>query len=222
MYSLTRYRFPQSHMQNIGQVEVDLNVQKKELDIVKREIEKASGPGADNFIRKMKLFLRDAGKQKDDAVNEMDSLWEMLGTQMEGWGEKKPKRGASPDPAQEFFGCFAKFCTAYHRAVADNKRRKELAEKKARQEAERAARSAKRKQNKGATATGDDDDIFGKINAKLKQGNAQSIIDNFKANQAKRAKNKPAGGRRAMPGMGAMDMSELKGALGRRRGGSRR
>ncbi len=204
-------------------MEVDLNVQKKELNVVEREIEKASGPGADNFTRKMKLFVRDAGKQKDDAVKEMDSLWEMLGAQMEGWGEKKPKRGASPDPAQEFFGCFAKFAAAYRRAAADNKRRKELAAKKARQEAEKAARAAKRKQNKRVTSTGDDDDIFGKINAKLKQGNAQSIIDNFKANQAKRAKSKPTGGRRAMPGMGAMDMSELKGALGRRgRGGSRR
>ena len=61
---------------------------------------------------------------------------------------------------------------------------------------------------------GADDDVFGTINRKLKQGNAKDIIAEFK-NRHQRSSNM-----KASAGAGAM-RNELAAVLGRRRKGSR-
>ena len=112
---------------------------KKELKAVTLEIEKADGPGADNFKRKMKVFLSDAEKRRDVCVKNMDALWEMVAKQVVGWGEDLPKRNTEPDPLSSFFTFIAKFAAQYKRAVAENKRKAELEAKRKRQEEEKAS-----------------------------------------------------------------------------------
>lgn len=208
-----------SILQSMSQAEKDFNMLNKELKSIKLEIEKSSGPGAENFQRKMKIFLGDAEKSRDSCEKAMEDLWKIVEQQIIGWGEKPPKRNSEPDPLSSFFTHIAKFVSLYNRAVADNKRKKEQEAKRKRQEAEKAARAAARAAKKGKAkgmSTAADDDVFGTINRKLKQGNAKDIIAEFKNRHQRSSNMKAAAG----AGAGAM-RNELAAVLGRRRKGSR-
>jgi hypothetical protein len=217
----------------MSQAEKDFNMLKKELKAVALEIEKADGPGADNFKRKMKVFLSDAEKRRDACTKGMDALWETVVKQIIGWGEKPPTRNTEPDPLSSFFTYVANFAAQYKKAVVENKRKAELEAKRKRQEEEKAARAAARAK-KGAIgknkrmSLGADDDVFGTINRKLKQGNANDIIAEFKNRHARSSGMSGSGKRLGRKGSrargnaaangGAM-RNELAAVLGRRRGG---
>jgi hypothetical protein len=218
--------------ESMSQAEKDFNMLKKELKAVALEIEKADGPGADNFKRKMKVFMRDAESRRDSCTKAMDELWDMVAKQIVGWGEAAPKRNTEPDPLSSFFTYIAKFAALYKRAVAENKRKAEMEAKRKRQEAEKAARAAARAK-KGASgkkkrmSLGADDDVFGTINRKLKQGNANDIIAEFKNRHARTSGMSTGGKRLGRKSSRARDNSaaggamrnELAAVLGRRKAG---
>ena len=202
---------------------------KKELNAISLEIDKAEGPGSENFKRKMKLFLSDAEKRRDACQKALDDLWDIAEKQIIGWGEKPPKRNTDPDPLSSFFTYIAKFAALYNRAVAENKRKKELEDKRKRQEEEKAARAAARakkgKLSKRMSLSADDD-VFGTINRKLKQGNANDIIAEFKNRHARTSGMSSAGtrlgrsgskGRLSKVGGAGAVQNELAAVLGQRR-----
>jgi diaphanous 1 len=205
---------------DVGELLKDYNGQKKKLNELKKETEQSTGIGSENFKRRMKLFITDAETLLSATEKEYTILNLALKQQIVGWGEKEPKPGASPDPSSTFFTQLANFCKAYKRAADENKRKKDMLAKKARQEAEKAKRAAdrksKKKEQQGGAAK---EDIFDAFDQKMKGGNAANIISEFK-NRHKKGR---AGSRSRVSNMGKDNKvggamrSELAAVLGRRR-----
>jgi diaphanous 1 len=201
---------------NFGELFKDFNGQKKQLNSLKKEAETANGLGSENFKRRMLLFISDAETLLTTTDKELNLSWAALSTIMIGWGEKEPKQGSDPDPASNFFEQISKFCKAYKRAADENQRRKDLAAKKARQEAEKAARAAKRAAKNGGTKGGAaKEDIFDAFDQKMRGGNANDIISEFKNRHNKGRRSNL--GKPEKSGVGGAMRNELAAVLGRRR-----
>ena len=174
---------PVSDATNVNFTELfkDFNLQQKQVKDLKKEAENSEGIGSKEFIRRMTLFIHDAEVLLNECDNELNNSWEALKDQMVGWGLKEPKQGSDPDPASTFFTMISKFCKGYQKASDENKRKKEMAAKKARQEAEKVARAAKRAAKAAASGGGAaKEDIFDAFDKKMKGGNANDIISEFK------------------------------------------
>ena len=126
----------------------------------------------------MKLFLVDAEKRRDACERDGWSMG-MAAKQIEGWGEKPPKRNSEPDPLSSFFSYIASLLhniNVLSQRINEKQRWKPNANDKRKDKSRCAQRRAVGKR----MSLGADDDVFGTINRKLKQGNANDIMPSSK------------------------------------------